>query len=83
MIKDLGTENKLKELGFDEVFNLLDDLKENDQSILESSFFYRIQSGDQLNREAAELIKQYKLGQFDPKINNSTHQTKHGLANKR
>jgi len=62
MIEDLGQEHKIKDLGFKEVYNILDDLKGNDQSILESSFFYRIESGNQLNCEAVDLIKAYKLG---------------------
>ena len=68
MIESLSDEHKIKGLGFKAVFEILDSLKHNDISILESSFFYKVQEADEMNKEADDLIKMHKFGKFDPKV---------------
>lgn len=56
-MEDLKAEHRIKSLGFESVFEILHAISDNDVAILETAFNYKIQSGDEMNKEADELVK--------------------------
>jgi hypothetical protein len=57
LLADLMAEHEIKDLGFKSVFDILHAISDNDVAILETAFNYKINSGDEMNKEATELVK--------------------------
>ena len=66
LLQDLVEENNLKQDGFQAIHNILHSLEENESKVLETLFFYKVNDINQFNVEAAQVIKDYKVGKLDP-----------------
>ena len=83
MMKNLYDEHNIRDLGFKAVFNILDELKHSDISILESSFFYKVQESHDMNKEADDTVNMYKFGKFDPRVPVTAIQSKRAMELRR